>query len=238
MKRSIVIFVMGLVLLFGFTGCDNKDNSEISDALKFKEEYESLNGESNEGNGKKYRDIEIDDDNPFVYKSEEEIIEMIDNEETFVVYFGFASCPWCRSIINPLMEVVDDLEIYPIYYVDVKEIRDVMVIDENGEVVTKKEGTDAYYELLEKLDTVLDDYILIDEDGNEVVTGEKRIYAPNIVSVVDGEVRNLTDGIGKSQDDAYMELTDEMKEESYNKIKCSIECVANKNKVCSAKTKC
>lgn len=239
MKKSIIMVMLGMVLLFSFTGCSKKEESiEVTDAFKFKEEYELLNDTVNESNGKKYRTLEIDKNNSIIYKSADEIVGMMENDETFVVYFGFASCPWCRSIIKPLLEVADDLEISSIYYVDVKDVRDVMELDDDGNVVTKKEGTDAYYKLLEKMDSVLDEYVLMDEDGNEVSINEKRIYAPNIVSVIEGEAVELTDGISDRQTDGYMELTDEMEEESYEKIKCSIKCVVDAKEVCSAKTKC
>lgn len=236
MKKSITLLFVGIILI-SLTGCSN-NNSEVPDALKFKEEYEILNGDKNENNGKKYRTLKINEDNSIVYKSAGEIIEMMEHNETFVVYFGFASCPWCRSVIPTLMEVSNDLELYPIYYVDVLNIRDTMVIEEKGNIVTERQGTDEYYQLLEKMDSVLESYVLINEDGEEIDTGEKRIYAPNIVSVVDGKTLKLTDGISDNQDDAYMELTDEILEESYDKIKCSIQCVVDKKKTCSSKTKC
>lgn len=233
-KRSFIGILIGLLI---FSGCSN-NKLEEKDSLKFKEEYEALNDKENDNNGKKYRSLEIDEDNPFVYKNADDIIEMMDDGETFVVYFGFASCPWCRSIIKSMIEACDELGITSIYYVDVLDIRDTMVVNDDGVSVTKKTGTDGYYQLLEKMNSVLDDYVLSDKDGNEVSTGEKRIYAPSIVSVVDGEAVKATDGISESQTDGYMELTDEMIEESIQKIKCSISCVADRNKVCSSNKKC
>ena len=237
MKKNIILFILGFILVFFATGCSNKDVN-VSDSVKFKGEYEALNDMVNEANNKEYRILDIDEDNSFVYKSAGEIVEMMENNETFVVYFGFASCPWCRSIINQLIEVINDLGIEKVYYVDVKEIRDVMIIDDKGNIVTKDEGTKDYYKLLEKMDSVLENYTLIGEDGEEVDTGEKRIYAPNIVSVVDGDAVKMTDGISDIQDDAYMDLTEEMIEDSYDKIKCSVECVIEKKEICSVKTKC
>lgn len=235
MKKFFII-VIGLILL---TGCSNhqKLETEKSDAILFKEEYESLNNQKN-ASGKSYRSLEIDEDNSFIYKSALEIVEMIDNKETFVVYFGFASCPWCRSMISTLTSVAEDLGISRIYYVDVLEIRDIVEIDQEGSIVTTREGTNAYYQLLDKLDGVLDSYILTDANGNEIDTSKKRIYAPNIISIVDGEATGMVDGISDKQTDAYMELTNEMNEEAYDEIKCSIECVLENTAVCSAKTKC
>lgn len=53
---------------------------------------------------------------------------------------------------------------------------------------------------------------------------KKRIYVPSIVAIVDGKAVNLTDGI-----------SDEIKKDSYQKIKCTIECVANTQKICKPK---
>ena len=236
MKKRILFLLMA-ISLFAFTACTSEKQSS-TDALKFKEEYESLNGTTREKDGKTIRTIEISEDNPFVYKEASDVVKMMENKETFVVYFGFADCPWCRSALPNLVKVSEDLGLDAIYYVDVKEIRDTMEIGSDGTVTTTKEGTDGYYEVLAALDTVLEDYTLKDSDGNQVSTGEKRIYAPNIISVVDGVAMEITDGISDNQTDGYMELTSEMNQESYDKIKCAIQCVADDKQVCSAKASC
>ena len=105
-----------------------------------------------------------------------------------------------------------------IYYVDVLDIRDTMELKEKNKPETTKEGSKGYYDLLELLDNVLSDYTLKTSKGKTVKTGEKRIFAPNIVAIVKGEAISLTDGISELQTDGYMELTEEMKKESYEKI--------------------
>ncbi len=237
MKKRYLIVAMLVMVLFGLTACGKKDE-EKTDALKFKEEYENLNGTTREKDGKTIRSIEISKNNPIVYKNASDIVAMMENGETFVVYFGFSDCPWCRSVIPTMIEVADDLGIHKIYYVDVKEIRDTIKLDDDGSVITDKEGSKGYYDLLEVLDPVLDGYTLTDKDGNEVSTGEKRIYAPNIISVVDGVAVENTDGVSEKQTNGYTELTEEMKKESYNKIKCSIQCVADNNKTCTLEKSC
>lgn len=232
--KKIIIFIVIFTLLLG---CSNNDKKEV-DAIKFKKEYESLNNEETSYGNNAYRELDIDEENPFIYKSAKDIVKMIDNKETFVVYFGFSSCPWCRSVIENLINVSSDLGIDYIYYVDVLEIRDTLKLDDNNEIITSKEGTDDYYKLLEKLDNVLDDYTLTTKDGKEVNTNEKRIYAPNIISVVDGVPTKMTTGISDLQTDAYMELTEEMIDESYDKINCTIECAVEKNNVCMSDKKC
>ena len=207
-----------------FCGC-GKD----SDAIKFKEEYESLNGTTSKS-GKVVREIIIDKDNPIIYKSAYEIVEMIENKETFVVYFGFPNCPWCRSVLPTLFDVAKDLKLDKIYYVDVLEIRDTLELNDKNELVTKTKGTDAYYKLLEYLDSVLSDYSMTDKDGKKIDTHEKRIYAPNVVGIVNGDAIELTTGISSLQTDGYMDLTEEMINETYNKFKCVINCVLDSEK--------
>ena len=102
MKSKILILSLVLVMVFGVVGC-NKKNKD-SDALKFKKEYEAYNGKVNESNGKEYRTVNIKEDNPFIYKTADEIVNMMNEKKTFAVYFGFDTCPWCRSIIESMME--------------------------------------------------------------------------------------------------------------------------------------
>ena len=235
MKKNLIISLI-LVMIISLTACQVK-NDEKTDAIQFKEEYESLNGTKREKDGKTIRTIEIDDNNPFIYKNASDIVEMMDNKETFAVYFGFADCPWCRSVVPTLSDVAVDLGLNEIYYVDVKEIRDELEIGNDGTVITKKEGSKDYLKLLDLLDNVLENYTLTDSDGNKVETGEKRIYAPNIVSVVDGQAERMESGISSEQTDPYMELTEKIQKDTYNTFKCLLECVVKSNNSCS-KTTC
>ena len=232
MKKLLMIILIGVLLV----GCSSKEK-EVSDSIKFKEEYESINGEVSYGENT-YRELSIDKDNPIIYKNAKDIVEMIDNKETFVVYFGFSTCPWCRSVISNLITVSKDLEIDTIYYVDVKEIRDVLKLDADKDAYIDKEGTNDYYDLLDRLNDVLDDYTLKDEEGNEISTNRKRIYAPNIVAVVDGNATKMTTGISDKQEDAYMQLTDEINKDSYDMIKCVLECTKKEKEVCPLDKSC
>lgn len=237
MKKRSIFVVIALVLLLIITGCNFEKDEKISDALRFKEEYESINGNKIEGSDKHVRSISIPKDNPFVYADSSDILTMMDNNETFIVYFGFNSCPWCRSVLPTLLEVAEDLDLEKIYYVDVKDMRDTLAVNEKGKVYTVKEGTEGYIGLLSRLDNVLEDYTLTYK-GKEIKTGEKRIYAPNVVSVVNGEAKELETGIGENLTDPYMELTDKIETEIYNKFNCSIKCVLENKNSCSSKHAC
>lgn len=235
MKKILMVIIM-ITLLVGCTTTKEKNNK--TDSVLFKEEYEKLNGEKTNYGDYYYRELEIKKDNPIIYKDASDIIDMIKNKDTFVVYFGFSTCPWCRSVITNLLDVASDLEIKTIYYVDVKEIRDTLEINEDGNIVTSKEGTKDYYKLLEKFEDVLEDYTLTNKDGEEVNSDEKRIYAPNIVSVIDGVATKMTTGISDMQKDAFMELTDDINTDSYDMIKCTIECIVEKKEICEIDKKC
>lgn len=229
--KKLFSIVMILLLVITLTACDNEKVDKSTDAYRFKEDYESINGEDN-GSGNKYRSLDIPIDNPFVYQTSEEIAERIDNKETFVVYFGFAKCPWCRSIIEQLIKSAKDNNIDKIYYVDVLDIRDTYRIDDEGVPQQTKAGTEGYMSLIEKMSAVLSDYTLTNDEEETIEVGEKRIYAPNIVAVVKGVPEKMVEGISEQLVDPYSELTDEMKEETYNSFKCLWECVSKGETVC------
>lgn len=206
-----------LVVIFSLTAC-GKEKIKNEDAIRFKEEYESLNGEIN-SNGKDYRIVSIDEDNPFVYITAEELIEKMDNDDTFYVYFGSRFCPWCRSVIEMAIEVAIEKEISEIYYVDIWDdegnevFRDKYIINSFNKLEQSIKGADEYYEILDRFDNVLSDYTLKDKDGNEFYVGEKRIYAPSFVFIKNGESEILVEGISDKQKDSVGELTDEILED-------------------------
>ena len=205
-------------------------NNSQTDGIKFKEEYEKLNGKKND-QGKKYREITIDSKNKMVYKTTEEVLDLIDKKKSFVLYFGFDTCPWCRSVVPTLASISKELN-QEVYYIDVKDIRDTFELDDDNKPKLVKKGSKDYSKLWEKLEPVLEDYALTDSDNNEIKVGEKRIYAPSIVSVIDGKAKELTTGISDKQTDGYMKLTKEMEKDTYNKIKKVLKQVSDKNNTC------
>ena len=222
MKKKIIICVCILLVLLCGIFFITKNKGSNKDAIKFKEDYEAFNNKTN-SSGKNYRSVNIDKNNPFIYKTEDDIVNMINNKETFIVYFGFNTCPWCRSVIEELISVSKDLKVNTIYYVNIRpndeDIRDTITIKEDGSYEKTKEGTSGYNKLLELMDNVLADYSRTDKDGNSVDVHEKRIYAPNVVAVLKGKTIKLDTGISSNQTDAYMTLTADMKKETYDKFK-------------------
>lgn len=230
----IVVIIASIGGYYYFNGNNKpKEEETPTDAIKFKEEYESLNGKTNDNN-KKYREVSISSVNPIIYKSAEEVAQMIDDKETFVVYFGYNSCPWCRSVISTFIETAKELHIDKVYYVNVHDIRDVITLNSDNELETTKKGSEGYYSLIKKLDNVLADYDITDE----VKAPEKRIYAPNVVVVIKGVGKALTTGISESQDDAYMTLTPDMVEDTQKQFKEVLEVYTSNNTSCSFDSKC
>ena len=177
---TLTIIVLGVCLSLKLN--DKKERKE-SDAIKFKKEYEALNNEKTE-NGYKYPNLDIKENNPFVYASEKEVINTLKNG-TGLIYFGFPSCLSCRNAVNVLQYVNAN----KILYLDVTDIRDnYKVVD--GVLTKTKEGTKKYYEMLELLNLILKDY---EVDGNK--TNEKRIFVPLVVGVKDGKIVGYQDGI-------------------------------------------
>lgn len=227
--KKILLIILVVTLLVGLTGCKKKEKEE-TDASKFREEYMSVNN-TESASGKKIRSITISKDNAFAYTTAEELAEKIENEESFLVYFGFPTCPWCRSVLEQLDKALNDKKIDKIYYVNVLDIRDVKEVNDNGDITTTKEGSEGYQKLVTLLGDVLEDYTLT-KDGESISAGEKRIYAPNIVAVAKGKAVQMETGISDELTDPYGELTDTIKEYAYNKFKCLIECYEEESTSC------
>ena len=240
MKKKIffAVFIIIAAVAFIFIHKIHSDYKQ-TDAYKFKVEYESLNNQDN-GNGKKYRELSIDKKNRIKYSTAKEIVEMTENKETFIVYFGFSKCPWCRSMVENLVDLSIANE-KDIYYVDVLDIRDTIeYID--GEFKTTKEGDKYYMKLLDLYADVLSDYTIKLPEGenpsmDDAFIPEKRIYAPNVIAVVNGEAKEMVEGVSDELTDPYGEITEEMKSVSIKQLECIFKCI-NEAGICTGPASC
>lgn len=212
-KVQIIIIIVCSLLVVAFCGFlifKNGHKEEITDAMRFKEEYEVLN--DSDVNDKKYPSVEIPDDNPIVYKTPKEILEVLKNEDA-IVYFGFSSCPWCRNIVETLIQSAKDNNIEKVYYVDIKNIRDNYKF--TGSIIPEQtvKGTDAYYEILNFFGNKLEEYYVKDEKGNEYDTGVTRLYAPTVIAVSDGKIKSMHVATVESQKDPYVKINEEQQKE-------------------------
>ena len=234
MKKKIFFVILIIIAAIAFVFIHKMySDYKKTDAYKFKTEYESLNGVKND-NGKTYRSLDISKKNKMIYSSAKEIVEKTKNKDTFIVYFGFAKCPWCRSMIENLVDlsIKNDMDIY---YVDVLEIRDTIEYTD-GEVKTTKEGNKYYMELIELYSDVLSDYTV--KNGDETMTAEeKRIYAPNVIAVVNGEAKEMVEGVSEELTDPYGEITEEMNKASIKQLECIFKCI-NEAGICTGPASC
>lgn len=213
----IIIIVFLFSIFMGYRYFEDKKETTSKDAVTFKKEYEALNNRVNPNNNKLYPEVSISNDNPVKYSSYDEIFEVL-KSGTGVIYFGFPECPWARNLVPVMLSAAKEVEIDTIYYLNIKDDRDVLMLNENGDIITEKEGNKKYFELVEKLDSILDDYILTDNDGKSVSTGKKRIYTPLLIFVKNGKIiAHHTDTVD-SQTDPYVALNDRQSEELLLKL--------------------
>lgn len=120
--------------------------------------------------GKKFAEeyTSVTEKNVFVYRNIDEIINILEHG-TGVVYLGFPECPWCTAYVPYLNEVAIDKGAEKIYYYNILNDR--------------KDNTDNYKKLVE----ILKDYLKFDDEGN------KRIYAPSVIAVKEGEIVGFDD---------------------------------------------
>ena len=115
-------------------------------------------------------------------------------------------------MINPLLEIVKDNNVKKVYYLNILELRDSYEV-EDKKVLRTKEGSDSYYKILDELSEYLKDYSITDVKGKEYATGVKRLYAPTVVMVKDGEVKAFHEDVVESLEDPYAGLNKEQDKE-------------------------
>lgn len=141
----IVGFVIFLALVVSLA-CFLAKTVVTSDAEKFAAEYS-----------------EVEKDNLFVYKSGEEIVELLEHG-TGVIFLGFPSCPWCQAYAPMLNDVAKTVGIDAIYYHNTYD--------------DWQNDTDVY----KKITEILGSNLQFDEAGN------RHLYVPNTVFVKDGVI--------------------------------------------------
>ncbi len=197
MKRKYIIIICSLIICFligilAYLFLTVKEKE--SDGKKFKEEYNYL---------------EISEDNPFIYKSASDIVELINQKETFLVYFGYPKNNEVKNLLPTIITSLKNKSINKVYYVNLEKIRNEVIY--NGtELETIKIGTNGYYQLLEILDNFLDTYYVKNDKGKNLDAG-KRIEAPTILSIVKGKPIKLVSSNSKKFEDDLKEVINSLK---------------------------
>jgi hypothetical protein len=234
MKKKLLLVFAILCTLIIATGCEKKekkeDNKPKETAIAFKKEYEKVNGKTMKDDIK-YRTLKIDEKNPYVKISIDEVAKKIKNGESFYLYVGDHLCPWCRSGIEKMIEVANREKIDTIYYVDfwdddhneiLRELYDVEIKGKKTSFKITQEATEGYKVLYEAVkDMGLKDYT-VTKDGKEyTVPNVKKVYGgdhfyfnkgvckkfvtlrvPSLAKATD----ELTEEVLKEQDKVYTDL--------------------------------
>lgn len=215
-KRRITVVVVAILALalvgVGIFFAMNKKDTVETDALKFKREYEALNGEKARGESV-YQTLDISENNKVKYANLKETVEFLE-KDTGIIYFGFPNCPWCRGILPTLLNVVEKSSLDKILYVDMTDKRDTFEVKDD-EAVKTKDADREYYRILEILDEYLDEYTVTDGVVDKAYkTNEKRVYVPLVVVVKDGEIKDAVTSPVELEEGqtAYDELTIKQKE--------------------------
>ncbi len=214
MFLGIILLLLAFMIFISIIVFKDKkvENIVNSDAISFKKEYEALNNVVRDKDGKTIKEITINSNNPVEILTEEKAISLLENG-TGIIYFGFPDCPWCRSMLPVLLNTLDNMSIKKLYYLNIGNIRDTLILGEKNKVEIKEEGTKGYYKILELMDDVLEPYYLTSKDGKKIDTKEKRLMAPTIVAIKDGKIVDIHVGTVESQKNGYDDLSDKEKEE-------------------------
>ncbi|MBQ9072056.1 MAG: hypothetical protein IJY25_02750 [Bacilli bacterium] len=149
MKKKVLIIALILVVVLGlgvFFAIKAYKEANMTDAEKFAKEY-----------------TEVSDDNVFVYRDIDEIIQIME-EGTGIVFLGFPECDWCQAYVKYVDEVAKEMEIEEVYYYNIKEDRE--------------DNTKEYQKIVE----LLEERLQKDDEGNS------RVYVPNVSFHADGKL--------------------------------------------------
>ena len=206
-KISIIIsiIVVGLMLvgILLFIKNDNHEINYTEDEIRFKDEYESLNGQELAENYV-LKNINIDIDNNVKYVTDKDILNLL-TKGTNVIYFGWSDCNWCRSIVPTLVTTLKENNIETLYYYDFKSLRNNY---ENNKSEDKNNLYESILEIIgEKIDSVFD------ENSNR--HNEKKILAPTVVFIRNGEFI----GLHVKSVDSHTKSTDELNDTQLTELK-------------------
>ena len=191
--------------LSGLTGAALASGEPAETAASWRESYEALNGETDE-NGRLWPTVMLPEELRVLFPTEEEVLGLF-QDGTGILYFGFPTCPWCRTLLPVLSEVLTEHPEITLFCRDLREDRDEYRLDADGSPRLVREGTAFYDELRSLLEAWLGPYRGLNDDSI------RRIYMPTLVFLRDGEVRAVHIGTVDGQQSGYDPLTDEQRGE-------------------------
>lgn len=198
---NIVIIAIFVKKLNITVNNNDKINKKISispenNTEKFKYEYEKLNSTSTEDDENTYNTVKINTNVSIIYISLEELNELLNSNEA-IIYVGSPTCPFCRTSIQPLLEVLDKIGIKTLYYYN------------NNSNINKSENYDEIMnELIEK------DIVRVRDNGKTSFGMPLILKIKN--SNVEKAIRGVTYEFNENQSE-YDDITEEQQKIVYNR---------------------
>lgn len=116
--------------------------------------------------------------------------ELVSSSNSYILVMGFSSCPWCQQLIPQIDAVAKELKYAPVYYLDIKDMRDNLESSDRDSYLAIKDFATV------ALDTVND-----------------RISAPTVIFVKEGKIedyhRGTISGHTLAEDKSLRLLTEE-----------------------------
>ncbi len=112
----------------------------------------------------------MDSDHVFVSTTMSEALEAIENKQTFVLYAGFSTCPWCLEAMPILNEVAKEYDA-AVSYINTRP-------DNTRESELRTFDNPEYVEFVEVMKDVL----------SENDEGQKHMYVPFVFFIKEGEI--------------------------------------------------
>lgn len=139
-----------------------------------------------------------DTDHVFYDMSVKQMKEAVENKETFVVYFGFSSCPYCNIAMPILNEVAKENDAF-IFYINTRK----------NPSWTSNLDIDDYDYVVE----YLRDYLSYDDNG------KLHLYTPHVTFIKDGVIVKDHEGVvGQDNTEQDREQLKQIYEEGFQEL--------------------
>ena len=197
-KAALMLMCMSFLFI---AACRDDD----SDAARFRKENEILNGQVSRDGQNYHKTLSIPRRNPFVFVDGYQVYDMLTTPgRSGIIYMGFPECPWCRALLPSLIDAVRESGWRgSVYHYNGLADRDILRLDDYGEIEVLQEGQQIYHQLVELLYDYLGPYIGLEDETI------KRIYFPTTVFFRDGVVTSVHLGTIPSQTNGWEGLNDE-----------------------------
>ena len=204
MKKAIKLIICVFALIIFTASCSNTQNEG---AVRFKNEYEALNGLTTPDGEHVYKNIKINNTVPIKYVESGDVVSLL-SAGSGIIYMGFPECPWCRTLIPYIFEAYKESKCGAvIYYYNGLADRDVLSLSEDGDIVVEDAGKPEYHDIVRGLYDYLPPYGGL---GDESI---HRIYFPTTVFIKDSEIMAVHLVTVEGQESGYDELTQEQSSE-------------------------